>query len=83
MKISDELWVLTRVTDASDAAWDSCTTMVGTRETIRRLFDFSRGVPSGWRLFKGKRARRWLKNSLKDELRYQRDKRAREKAQDN
>jgi hypothetical protein len=35
------------------------------------------------RWLKGKQARRWLRDSLKDELRYQRDSKAREKAGDN
>ena len=72
---SNELWVLTRVSDASDPVWDNCTTMIGTAEMIGRPFDLSKGVPVGWRLLKGKRARRWLRDSLKHELRYQRDKR--------
>ena len=33
----------------------------------------SRGVPFGWRLLKGKRARRFLKWSLRQEARYQRE----------
>lgn len=41
---------------------------------------FSSGVPFGWRLLKGKQARRFLEQSLKEELRYQRDRKARQKA---
>jgi hypothetical protein len=82
-KASDELWVLFRLIDGSDPVWDHCTTMMGTKETIRRMFDLSKGVPFGWRLLKGKQARRWLRDSLKAELRYQRDRKAREKAGDN
>jgi hypothetical protein len=82
-KASDELWVLFRLIDGSDPVWDYCTTMMGTKETICKMFDLSQGVPFGWRLLKGKQARRWLRGSLKAELRYQRDKRAREKAGDN
>jgi hypothetical protein len=77
---SNELWALVRVTDASDPIWDSYTTMIGTAEKIRGMFDLSRGVPAGWRLLKGKRARRWLRDSLKEELRYRHDKKARESA---
>jgi hypothetical protein len=83
MKLSDELWALVRVIDGSDPIWDECATMIGTPQKIRSMFDLSKGVPFGWRLLKGKRARRWLRDSLKDELRYRRDGKAREKAGDN
>jgi len=82
MKLSDDLWVLTRVLGTADPIWDHCATLLGTRETLRAMFDLSKGVPYGWRLLKGKQARRFLRDSLKEELRYQRDKRARQKAGD-
>jgi hypothetical protein len=82
-KSADELWVLTRVIDASDAVWDCHATILGTPEKIRSMFDLSKGVPFGWKLFKGKQARRFLRYTLREELRYQRDKAAREKAGSN
>ena len=83
MKLSDELWVLTRAIGTVDPIWNEQCTIVGTPERIRGLFDLSRGLPFGWRLLKNKRARRFLRDSLREELRYQRDKRARAKAGSN
>ena len=80
---SDELWALVRVIDASDPVWESCTTLIAPAAKLCAMFDLSAGVPFGWRLLKGKRARRWLRDSIRDEQRFQRDQRAREKARDN
>jgi hypothetical protein len=52
-------------------------TIVGSPEKIRSIFDLSRGVPFGWRLFKGKKAKRFLKWSMRQELRYQAEQRLR------
>jgi hypothetical protein len=43
----------------------------------------SAGVPWPWRLLKNKKARRFMRAALKEELRYRRDKSAREKEGDN
>lgn len=82
-KPSNETWVLTRLVDASNPVWDKHATIVGTLKQIRAMFDLSNGVPFGWRLLKGKQARRWIRHSLNEELRYQRDKKAREKTNEN
>jgi hypothetical protein len=67
----DELCVLTRVIDSSDPNWDCSATVIGTLESIKSSFDLSKGVPFGWRLLRGKQARRFLKRSLREEARYQ------------
>ncbi len=74
-----ELWVLTRVIDGSDSDWDESVTIAGTPERIRSMFDLSRGVPFGWRLLKGKKAERFLRDAAKWEARYQREQAAKEK----
>ena len=81
--LPDELWVLTRPLASSDPIWGEQTTIIGSPERIRSMFDLSRGVPWPWRLLKNKKARRFLRDSLREELRYRRDKSAREKAGDN
>ena len=75
-EMKDEFWVLTKVTDDSDPLWNESTTISGTPETVRALFDLSRGVPHGWRLLKGKAAHRFIHKAVK-ELRYQRIKQIR------
>jgi hypothetical protein len=79
----DELWVLTRVVDESDPMWDCHGTILGTAKQIRNIFDLSQGIPFGWRLLKGKAARRWIRYSIREERRYQRDKAVRDKADRN
>jgi hypothetical protein len=66
-KTASELFVLTRVVDATDPHWDERMTIVGTRAQISKTVDLSRGVPFGWRLLRGKKARRFLKWSLAQE----------------
>jgi hypothetical protein len=82
-KPETETWVLTRVIDETDPLWDERATIVGSPEQINAMFDLSDGVPFGWRLLKGKQATRWIEHSLREELRYQRDKALREKADGN
>jgi hypothetical protein len=78
---AEEFWALTRVTDsASDANYDEHATIYGTPETVQSLFDLSRGVPFGWRLYKGKAAKRFMHAALKEELRYQREQEAKRKS---
>ena len=79
MKLANDLWVLTCLIDGSDPVWSERATIVATPERIRSMLDLSHGLPFGWRLFKGKRARRFLRDSLKEEARYRRDRAAREK----
>ena len=71
--MTGDLYVLTRVTDDSDPLWDERFTIYGTPERIKSMFDLSKGVPFGWQLLKGKAARRFLRNMVRDELRYQRE----------
>lgn len=72
-KTASELFVLTRVTDGTNPDWDERVTLVGTKESISKTVDLSRGVPYGWRLLRGKRARRFLKWSLQEEARWRRE----------
>ena len=81
--LPDELWVLTRPLGSNDPIWGEQTTIIGSPERIRSMFDLSAGVPWPWRLLKNKKARRFLRAALKEELRYRRDKSAREKAGEN
>jgi hypothetical protein len=67
-----DLWVVTFTTDDSDPHWETRSSMVGTEEQLSRLVDLKR-LPYGARLLKGKAAARYLKRSLKDEQRYQRE----------
>ena len=71
--MSDDLLVLTRVIDAADPYWDQSTTIIGTLQQISATIDLSKGIPFGWRLLRGKKARRFLKWSMKSELGWQRE----------
>ena len=71
--MTEEFWVLTRVVDDSDCYWNTNTTICGSPERIRSLFDLNAGIPYGWRLLKNKQARRFLKWSLREEARWQRE----------
>jgi len=77
------MWVLTRPLGTADPIWGEQCTIIGSAERIRGLFDLSRGVPWPWQLIKNKKARRFLRDALKEELRYRQAQRAREKAGDN
>jgi hypothetical protein len=71
--VSDDLLVLTRVIDASDPYWDQNATIIGTMEQINAIVDLSEGVPYGWRLLRGKKARRFLKRANNSGLLWQRE----------
>jgi hypothetical protein len=71
--MADELWILTKIVDDSHPCWDTRQTVIGTPESIKRSFDLSKGVPHGWRLLRGKKARRYLHRAMKQELLYQRE----------
>jgi hypothetical protein len=64
-----KLCVLTRVTDSSDPCWDENITIIDTLEGLRARFGTV--VPFGWRLLKGKAARRHIERALREERRYQ------------
>lgn len=80
MNTSPELFVLTRVIDATNPHWDERMTIVGTRAQISQTIDLSRGVPFGWRLLRGKRARRFLKWASAEEARWRREQEIKQKA---
>lgn len=78
--MSDNLLVLTRVVDGSDPDWDVRATVVGTWEHLNAIVDLSRGIPHGWRLLRGKKARRFLQWATKHEIRWQREQAAQKAA---
>jgi hypothetical protein len=65
-----ELWILTRVINDADPHWNESVTITGTRAQISKVVDLSKGIPYGWRLLRGKKARRFLKWSLREEMRW-------------
>jgi hypothetical protein len=69
--MTSKLWALTRMIDSGDPCWDESLTLIDTIEGLRDKFDLSRGVPYGWRLFKGKAALRFIKRMSREELEYQ------------
>jgi hypothetical protein len=71
-KSPDDLCVLTRITDDNDPEFDERVTLIDTLAGIKAKFDLSKGVPFGWQLLRGKRARRFLKQAWREEARYQR-----------
>jgi hypothetical protein len=79
--MENEFWALTRVIDStSDADYDTRSTIYGTPEQVWAAFDLSQGVPYGWRLYKGKAAKRFIQAALKHEIRWQREQEAKGKA---
>jgi len=68
-----DLLVLTRVVDGSDPRWGLNAKIVGTLEHINAVVDLSKGVPFGWQLLRGKRARRFLKRAMMSEVRWPRE----------
>ena len=73
-----EFRVLTKIVDDSDPFWNTNTTVCGSPAQVKAVFDLSAGVPYGWRLLKNKAARRFLKWSLREEMRWQREQQAKE-----
>ena len=67
-----DLWVLTFTIDDPDPQWETRNSIVGTAEQLARMVDLKH-LPYGARLLKGKAATRYLKRSLKEEQRYQRE----------
>ena len=73
MNTEPDLWILTRVIDGADPHWNQNVTVVGTRAQISRVIDLSKGIPYGWRLLRGKKAKRFLKQSIKEEMYWRRE----------
>jgi hypothetical protein len=71
-----DLCVLTRVFDAGDAHWNEAVMIVDTLEGLKQRFDLSKGIPFGWGLLRGKKARRFLSRAFLEEQRYRRQKAA-------
>lgn len=71
--LQDDFWLTTVVTDIrSDSHWDSGFITFGTKEQVGRVVDFKL-PPFGSRVDKGSKARRQLARLLKEEMRYQRE----------
>ena len=78
---ASELFVLTRVLDDTDPHWGKHMTVFGTKEQISKVVDLSKGVvPYGWRLLRGKKARRFLKWSMEQEALWRREQELKRKA---
>jgi hypothetical protein len=68
-----DFFVLARVIDDSDPCWTENINFVGTRAQISKMVDLSAGVPYGWRLLRGKQAKRHLKWAAKEEALWRRE----------
>jgi hypothetical protein len=68
-----DFFVLMRLADASGPDWDLRRTVAGNREQVSAIVDLGKGVPYGWRLLRGKKARRFLKWTIKSEMRWLRE----------
>jgi hypothetical protein len=75
----NDLWVLTFVVDDSDPSWQTRNSVIGTAESLSNLFDLTR-LPFGARLLKGKQAARYIKQSIKEEQRYNQEQRTKREA---
>lgn len=73
MNTTPELFVLTRIIDDTTPHWDERVSLVGTKESISKTVDLSRGVPFGWVLLRGKKARRFLRWSIAQESAWRRE----------
>jgi hypothetical protein len=67
-----EVWVLSLLVDGSDPAWDQRFTIVGTKYSLEQQFDLS-NLPYGAILLRGAKAKQFLRQSVRDEARFQRE----------
>jgi hypothetical protein len=67
-----ELYVLSLLADGSDPAWDTRVSIVGTRHFLSQRFDLS-NLPPGAILLSGAKAKQFLRQSAREEARYQRE----------
>jgi hypothetical protein len=76
---TDEIWVLTVVIDGqSDPHWDTASSIVATPKKMKEMFNLSH-LPHGVRLLKGKAAVRFLSWGEKQEARWQREQKSKNK----
>jgi hypothetical protein len=68
----NDIWVVTFTVDTPDPHWATANTIIARPEKMAELFDLS-ALPFGARLLKGKQARRFLKQAVKHEQRFQRE----------
>lgn len=66
------LWILTFALPSADPKWELRNSIVGTPEKLASMFDLNK-LPYGVRLLKGKQAKRYIKQSIKEERRYYRE----------
>lgn len=69
---ANDLWVVTFQVDSADPYWGIANTIIAKPEKLATLFDLS-ALPFGARLLKGKQAKRFIKQAVKDEKRFQRE----------
>jgi hypothetical protein len=79
MTNKSDLWVLTFVVDDSDPNWEVRNSVVGKPEDLAAIVNINK-LPYGARLLKGKQASRYIKQSLKEERRYQREQKLKQQA---
>ena len=68
--MSEELWILSLLVDGADPLWDQRATVIGSPEKLAAMYD-PKHLPYGAILLKGKQAKRFLKQVMKDEIKYQ------------
>jgi hypothetical protein len=68
----NDLWVLTVTIDTPDPRWAQANTIIARPGKMAELFDLS-ALPFGARLLKGKQAKRFLKQAIRHEQRFQRE----------
>jgi hypothetical protein len=73
MNEPENLWVVTVTTDTLDPRWAQATTVVGTREILTKLLGDLDSLPPGVKLLKGNAAKRFLRQAVRHEKRFQED----------
>jgi hypothetical protein len=73
MNEQDNLWVVTSQCDTGDPSWAVATTIIAPPQKLAELFGDLNSLPFGARLLKGKQAKRFIKQAVRDEKRFQRE----------
>jgi hypothetical protein len=76
--LESELWILSKVVDDNDPAWSERLVVICSPELRSQLSQ--RGVPAGWRLYRGEKAERFLEKGASDERRWRGEQRTRRDA---
>jgi hypothetical protein len=74
------LWILTFAVDTTDPKWELRNSIVGKPEQLSALFDLNK-LPHGVRLLKSSKAvKRYIRQAVKEERQYYRERRFMEQA---